>query len=32
MKLKKEHVIIEMKYKELELAYEDIGSSGHANC
>jgi hypothetical protein len=29
MILKKEHVILEMKYKELELAYEAIGSSGH---
>jgi hypothetical protein len=31
MKLKKEHVILEMKYQEVELAHEDIGSSGHAN-
>jgi hypothetical protein len=30
MKLKKEHVLLEMKYQELELASEDIGSSGHA--
>jgi hypothetical protein len=29
--LKKEHVILEMKYQELELAYEAIGSSGHEN-
>jgi hypothetical protein len=31
MRLKKEHVLLEMKYQELELASEDIGSSGHAN-
>jgi hypothetical protein len=31
MKLKKEHVILEMKYQEPELVSEDIGSSGHAN-
>jgi hypothetical protein len=31
MKLKKEHVLLEMKYQELELASEDIGSSGHTN-
>jgi hypothetical protein len=31
MKLKKEHVLLEMKYQELELASEDIGSSGNAN-
>jgi hypothetical protein len=31
MKLKKEYVLLEMKYQELELASEDIGSSGHAN-
>jgi hypothetical protein len=31
MKLKKEHVLLEMKYQELELASEDVGSSGHAN-
>jgi hypothetical protein len=31
MKLNKEHVLLEMKYQELELASEDIGSSGHAN-
>jgi hypothetical protein len=31
MKLKKEHVLLEMKYQELELTSEDIGSSGHAN-
>jgi hypothetical protein len=28
MKLKKEHVLLEMKYQELELASEDIGSVG----
>jgi hypothetical protein len=31
MKLKKKHVPLEMKYQKLELASEDIGSSGHAN-
>jgi hypothetical protein len=31
MKLKKEHVILEMKYQEVEHSNEDIGSSGHAN-
>jgi hypothetical protein len=31
MKLKKEHVLLEKKYQELELASEDISSSGHAN-
>jgi hypothetical protein len=29
--LEKEQVILEMKYQELELAYEAIGSSGHEN-